>query len=106
MHHPPQTARAARRDPDGSRKIDHLWQAIKAEVNRDAAEEQLKSAALGGPDQDADALPLVREARARDRIARFKLGLPLVDHGRRQYAAEITRHEFDVARRRGRGWRR
>jgi hypothetical protein len=99
----PHMQRAARRDPDGSPgKFDHFWRAIKREVSRERAAEQITSA----PPIDHP-LPCVREAYMRDRAARIALDPPLVDHdaSRRDYAAAIAADEFCAARRRGRGRR-
>lgn len=75
MLHTPERPRAARRDPDGSRrKFDGIWQQIRAECNRQDAEAQAAAIAIAAPDADTESdpsgrLPKVIAACERDRLA-------------------------------------
>ena len=96
-----QTPKAARRDPDGSRKFDHVWQAIKHEVSRERAAEQLKSIAItrGRATAPERLLPRVAEAIERDRAIRERLanGVSALER-RPDRASAITAYEFGLAR--------
>lgn len=100
MQTPTEMKRAARRAPDGSpSKFDGIWNRIRAEFNREEAAEQIKSAPIEHP------LPMRRLLLECDRLARLRLGLPLVDHDanrRRDFGKAVTADQFGEAKRRGR----